>query len=277
MLPSFLSNISISRTSVPPSLDNATARGVLWQAAPGQFLLEKPAVARYLVTWGSSISIDQESQADQEEVNYFLRMTPLAALLYQRGFVVFHAAAVANDQGAVLLTGDSWTGKSTLLTALLQRGWTMLADDLAAVTMDEQGQVLVLPIFPEIALWPDTLKKLGIESDSLRFCDANRYTYAVPGQFAAHAFPLKAIYSLNVHSKSSICLEKLPENICYRAVGTYLYNSQLADVMMDRCAYLRCASFIAGSIPIYNLYRPRSSQSLSELADYVAANPGIFS
>lgn len=276
MLPLFLSDILISRMSFPLNLDNATARGVLWQAAPGQFLLELPGVARYLVMGGDSIFVEWEPQADQEKVNYFLRMTPLAALLYQRGFVVFHAAAVANNQGAVLLAGDSGTGKSTLLAALLQRGWTMLSDDLAAVTIDEQGQVLVLPIFPEIALWPDALKKLGIKSNSLLFCDANRQKMTTQEQFTVSHQRLRSIYCLNVHGKSSVDLLKLPQSACYRAIGTFLYNSQIADTLMDRRAYLHCASSIASSIPVYNLYRPRNSQSLSALADQVTTSPGII-
>lgn len=276
MFPPFLSEITISRTSIPPRLDNAAASGVLWQAAAGRFLLEMPGVARYLVTEGTAVTIDQNPQADQETINYFLRMTPLAALLYQRGLVAFHAAAVANDQGAVLLTGDSWTGKSTLLAALLQRGWTVLADDLAAVTIDEQGRLVVLPTYSEIALWPDTLKKLGIASDSLPCCDANRYSLTLPEQFSAKTLTLRGVYCLNVHSKESVEIDRVAENMCYRAVGSFLYNSRIADVLMDRGAYLRCAASMAQSVPINNLWRPRNKWTVNALADLVAANKWKF-
>lgn len=272
ILPNFLSDTSVNYNSVPLSLENAAARGVLWQAAPERFLLAMPGIARYLVEAGLSITIEQEPNINRTLVEYYLRMAPLAALLYQRGLVAFHAAAVADNKGVILLAGDSWTGKSTLLTALLQRGWTMLTDDLAAVTIDELGRVVVLPTYPEIALWPDTLKKLGINADTLPLCDANRHKLAMPQQIAAHPLPLRAIYWLNVQSKSSVEVEKLAQNLCYRAVGMFLYNSQIADTLMDRLSYLRCASVIAQSIPIYELFRPRCSWSVNVLADHVAQN-----
>lgn len=91
------------------------------------------------------ITIEPPPQADETEVDRFLRMTPLAARLIQRGITAFHVAAVANEDGAALLEGDSGSGKSTLLAALLYRGWTMLADDLAPVDLDDEGNPAVLP------------------------------------------------------------------------------------------------------------------------------------
>ena len=44
-------------------LEGATARGVLWQAAPGRFLLDVPDVARYLVSGGAVITIDRTPTA----------------------------------------------------------------------------------------------------------------------------------------------------------------------------------------------------------------------
>lgn len=162
MLPRFLIGVEIKTASVPSVLDGATTRGVLWQAAPGRFLLDVPDVARYLVEDGNRIAIEPSPQADESGVGSFLRMTPLAALLFQRGIPAFHAASVANRHGAVLLAGDSGAGKSTLLAALMKRGWTMLADDLAMVDLDEQGNPVVFPTCQDILLRHDAMEKMGI-------------------------------------------------------------------------------------------------------------------
>jgi hypothetical protein len=81
--------------SVAPTLGDATACGVLWQAAPGRFLLDVPDVARYLVSDGAVITIDRAPAARDQDVTHFLNMTPLAALLFQRGQLALHAAAVS--------------------------------------------------------------------------------------------------------------------------------------------------------------------------------------
>jgi hypothetical protein len=56
---------------------------------------------------------------------------PFAAVLH--GLEVFHASAVVLGERAVLLTGPSGTGKSSLALALRRRGAGFLADDVVAV------------------------------------------------------------------------------------------------------------------------------------------------
>ncbi|MBX3469395.1 MAG: hypothetical protein KF878_21180 [Planctomycetes bacterium] len=69
------------------------------------------------------------------------------------GRCAFHAAAAAGPEGAVLVAGASWAGKSTLATALVARGLAYLTDDTALV--DDEGRVLPFP--RRIGLRPGTL------------------------------------------------------------------------------------------------------------------------
>ncbi|MBF0224599.1 MAG: hypothetical protein HQK76_04005 [Desulfobacterales bacterium] len=165
MLPDFLIDIQIETEVLPYSLAAATSKGVLWQATQDNFLLEVPEVCRYLVKDGRRIVIDAAPDADSEKVVRFLRMTPLAALLYQRSIPTFHAAAAVkpDTEGCVLLAGDSITGKSVLLSALLQRGWWLLSDDLSIVDLDNNGQFMVYPTFPEVILWQDAVENLELK------------------------------------------------------------------------------------------------------------------
>ena len=149
---------------VSPTLKGCVRRGALWQAAPGRFLLDVPGIARYLVEEGQRITIDAAPAAHPLEIERFVRMTPLAALRYQRGALAFHAAAVAGPNGAVLIAGDSGTGKSALLANLMARGWTMLADDIALADRDAEGRWWTLPVHPEILLWRDTIDHLRAHS-----------------------------------------------------------------------------------------------------------------
>ncbi len=57
----------------------------------------------------------------------------------------FHAGAVANEAGALLIAAPGGGGKSTLITHLCQHGWRYLSDD--AIPLDMQTQT-VLP-FPQ--------------------------------------------------------------------------------------------------------------------------------
>lgn len=50
--------------------------------------------------------------------------------------MVLHAAAVVRDGGVLVLAGPAESGKTTLVTALLGRGWRYLTDEAAAISLD---------------------------------------------------------------------------------------------------------------------------------------------
>ncbi|HET7520374.1 MAG TPA: GtrA family protein [Candidatus Limnocylindria bacterium] len=68
----------------------------------------------------------------------------LRFLLVSRGAVLLHAASLDADRGAVLLSAQTDTGKtSTLLRLLMQRSWAFMGDDMAIVFPD--GRIKSFP------------------------------------------------------------------------------------------------------------------------------------
>jgi hypothetical protein len=284
-LPPFLQDVLIEVSSVPTTLEGATRSGVLWQAAPGRLLLEVPEVARYLVENGRRMMVQPLPGAHPGRVEEFLRTAPLAALLYQRGVLAFHAAAAARDGECVLITGASCVGKSTLLAALLNRGWDMLADDLTVVETDDQGEPIVLPTFPEISLWPDAAAKLewpgslGAE-DGARAADRGPYLERVTlrqRSFAAGPAPLRVLYWLWADNSQEVELRGVAEGWDPSlALASLTYNPLIAEVLTDRESYARLATRVLRSVPIRELRRPRLAWRVEELADAIERSASEF-
>ncbi len=269
-LPSFLSRVRIKAGPVPRSLANVSAEGVLWQVTDRRFLLHIPDVAGYLVEDGQAITIDCRSGADEDTVNRFLCMAPLAALLYQRNTLALHSAVVADSRGAVLLAGDSASGKSTLLAVLLQRGWMMLSDELAAITHAD-GDWWVWPTTPRIRLWHDAAEKLDAKKIGPVRKDGAWQTICAISNFTDKPQPLRGIYWLTVHNREYIDINALEALEKFRAIGILSYNSHIADALFDRHEYLRTAGELANCIPVRHLRRPRGRWSAYELAHQVEA------
>jgi len=97
-----------------------------------------------------------------------------------RRFVIVHAAAVALDGKAVLLCGDSGTGKTSVAWACARRGWTFLSGDaIQLVRQSADLEVVGRPhsirfrdsareLFPELRGYnpaPGPRGKLDIEAD----------------------------------------------------------------------------------------------------------------
>jgi dolichol-phosphate mannosyltransferase len=68
----------------------------------------------------------------------------LRFLLVSRGYVLLHCAAIDAEQGAVIMSAQTDTGKtSTVLRLLMQRSWGFISDDMAIIT--PQGEILSYP------------------------------------------------------------------------------------------------------------------------------------
>jgi energy-coupling factor transporter ATP-binding protein EcfA2 len=67
------------------------------------------------------------------------------------------------DGRALIFSGHSGRGKSTLATALARLGHTMLSDDITVIRFDEKGAAFAIPGSPHSRLRPDSIKANAIE------------------------------------------------------------------------------------------------------------------
>jgi hypothetical protein len=220
-------------------LPGAVARGVLWQACPGRFLLDVPGAARYLVEEGRRVTVDPSGAAPSEAIARFFCLAPLAALHYQQGRCAAHAAAAAKGGRAVVIAGDSGAGKSTLGAGLLARGWRMIADEVTVIDLDDSSA----PGMPGPMVW--------------------RGHDSAPGDEAN--WPVHRVYWLSVHNKGAVEVEDVAGALRFRMAGLLAYNTHIADVLLDRAAQFRLTAGLAGRIPIRLLRRPRAVSSIADL------------
>ena len=79
---------------------------------------------------------------------YWAKASPLRTLLHwtleRSGAQLLHAAAVGNENGAVLITAKGGAGKSSTALAALERGMQYIGDDYLAVRLDPEPSVYSL-------------------------------------------------------------------------------------------------------------------------------------
>ncbi|MBF0547626.1 MAG: hypothetical protein HQM08_24515 [Candidatus Riflebacteria bacterium] len=265
----FLKDVEWLYGETPEHLDNPSFKGAMWEASPGRFLLTVPRVARYLVEDGSRITITIFDGATGNMVNRFLKMTPTAALLYQRNIMALQAAVVVGAAGAVLLTGNSSSGKSTLLAALVMRGYRMMSDDLAVLDLAKPEQIQTVGTFSEIALWPDVVQKLippfalSSEKES-----GERVIFDLSPQFVSEPVPLLAIFQIDVKNIKEVEEETVQGAYRFRIPRNFTYNAFIADALFDHEAYFQNCAVLARN-RLVTLRRPRAVWRVDELSDRV--------
>jgi HPr Serine kinase C-terminal domain len=277
-LPGFLSGASVSIGPVPRRLAAATAEGVLWQVAAGRFLLDVPGQARFLVEAGQRITIDPAPGADPAAVMRLARMSPAAALAWQRGLLAFHGAAVSCDGAVVLLAGESAIGKSSLAAMLLGRGWRLLCDEVAVVERGDDGTPVVVAGSGEMVLWNDVLERLG--ADALAQLELERRPggrhLGAATAVAADREALRTIWWLGRSDGDEIEVQELVGARRILALSQLAYNTQIAAALVDRGEQLLRLVWLSERVALRRLRRPRGRWTAQELADMVtAAHPAL--
>lgn len=186
---------------VPHSLENPTASGVLWQASRDALLMEIPDVAR-LVATREGLTLAPMVDIPLKTLGPVLRQTPLAALCWFHGFFARQGVALAGPDGAVVILGETITGKSTLAAILMKRGLRLLCDDLVPLALPDDGVVQVMPLWPELVLWPEAVAHVFPEESPTWLRRREGNLYGVPywsvgaNRFQDKPVALKAIYCL---------------------------------------------------------------------------------
>lgn len=110
---------------------------------------------------------------------------------YSNQYLILHAAVVEKQGKAIILPAPPGSGKSTLCAGLVARGWRLLSDELAMLSLDDLG---LTPVPRPISLKNESIDVMAQFAPELmigpRCADTAKGTVAhvrPPGQAVAHA------------------------------------------------------------------------------------------
>ena len=135
-----------------------------------------------------------------EDAIVYLLGPGMGFALRRRGRTPLHASALVFGQRAVAFMGSAGAGKSTTAAALALRGWPVLCEDVCALE-ESEGTWHVLPGYPRVCLWPDSVRNLFSSEDELPLIVQGWEKRYLPldgsrARFAEAKVPLAAIYLL---------------------------------------------------------------------------------
>jgi hypothetical protein len=243
-----------------------------FQVNAGEFLLKLEDVGKYLVLRGEEIIIERAPGVPDNEVRLFLLGSAMAALLHQRGLLPLHACAVEVNGGAAVFLGPSGIGKSSLAEALRRRGYRVLADDVAAISVSPSGTTLVQPAYPQLKLWADALNEQGTDPAGLPVIRAGMEKYGVPVKdFCPQPRPLKWVYELTIGISPALELTPLTGVEKITVLMHHTYRSQLLARDLERRRHFQQCGRAARQCQVSRLARPETCPP-ADLADLIEAD-----
>ncbi len=264
-------DIVIRAGDVPTTLAGATHQGVLYQLNETALIYYLPGLARFWVKDGREIVYAAPPTTDIDTLRAFLMVIILPLLFHQRHEMPIRGCAVEIDGGAVILTGYSGVGKSTLAAALHQRGFRVLADEFTVVRFDEAAQQpLVYPSFPVLHLWRFALHKLNYSQTAIEQLPTVRpglqkHILSMGDTFRLEPLPVRGIYIMNAPMRDTDVLVPLTLEKSLLNVNWILSYQRLAIEMNSIKHYWQLAGHLVAQARFWYLNRLKQTFNTDEL------------
>ena len=210
-----------------------------------------------LITNGNTIQYELKSPDFKPLVGAYILGWGMAMLIHQRGDLAIHGSCIANEKGAIIISGNSGTGKSTITNRLLKKGYRLMADDIALVTIPEKDKALAYPAFPFQKLCRDVAVKQDISLDEMIYIDEMKDKFLKPyeGNFSTEPMPLLGLVLLHKQEEEQFRANILTGLPKWQACMEAFFLAPLLEQAITQPIYAQPALTLAGAIPILSIYR----------------------
>ena len=231
--------------------------------------------ARIYVREGREVVVDRDYYRDPDAVSLYLLGNVFGAVLYMRGMIPFRASAVQGAQGAVLFFGAAGVGKSTLAGALVRRGYSLVADGMASVELENES-VYVRPGGSMLRLWRDSLQynQWPARASARVRKGLNKYYVRAPDEMEDGLFPIHKMYHLTVHNAGDLLItERAGNGERGHLLRSNLYHWPYARGLNREAQAELAVAGLAG-LPMSTIARPQRPHHFEETVCRVESDLG---
>lgn len=228
-------------------------------------------IATYCITNGNSIEVEVCENTDMQLMKVYIMCSCLGFIMLQRDMVAIHGAVIEIDNKAVIFTGDKGAGKSTLSTALRERGYRFISDDVASTKFDKVPYVM--SGFPYQKLCKSAMDNFGYEKDKyISFMSDDEIKYIVPAKdkFVYEDRELTAIVKLSVGNVEEVTIEELRGGEKLNNIIENIYRGEYIKYLdgMNPKYFKQCLN-IAKNIRFFKITRPMNQFTVDEQIELI--------
>jgi hypothetical protein len=265
--------IRIRYGNIPMDLPRITKKGILYQAYKNDFLFRVEGIGAYRVQNGNSITIEPFDNTALTEFRLFLLGSVLGAALLQKGLLLLHGSAILTKSGAIIISGDSAVGKSTIAAGLEKKGYPIITDDISAINFSEENTPYISKGVPYLKLWKDVLEYFN-EKNNLERIRANleKYKFPFADVLDNKPFKIKKLVFLSVSNSLEMQEERIIGSRKIDYVKNAIYRHQFINGLgLIETTFIN-VSRLASSAEALELKRPSKPLLINELIDYFERN-----
>ena len=218
-------------------------------------------IATYCITNGNNIEIEVCGNADMQLMKVYVLCSCLGFIMLQRDMVAIHGGVIEMDNKAVIFTGDRGAGKSTLTTALREKGYKFISDDVASIKIDKVP--FVMPGFPYQKLCESAMNNFGYDKEV-------KYIVPAKDQFVYEEKELTAIVKLTVGDVDEVTIEELTGSEKLNNIIENIYRGEYLKYLggMNPQYFKKCID-IAKNIRFFKITRPANKFTVDEQIELI--------
>lgn len=224
---------------------------------------------RILAENGCRINYQRRKGCRESYLRSYLLGWGLSMLAHQRLEPAVHCSAVCSGKDAVLLCGESGSGKSTMTTALLERGCRLMADDMALVEYRGEQGAWVKPAFPYQKLCRDAALRSGHSAEEMTYIDEDKDKFLVPcrERFEEEPQRIGAMVLLRRTGEEEVRVRQLRGMDVFYAFANNLFLRHLLQEKKYEPEIGQKCLEIASCVPVYVIERPWEKDTLTEVRE----------
>ncbi|SFC34906.1 hypothetical protein [Butyrivibrio sp. YAB3001] len=224
----------------------------------------------FLIQNGNEIKYKRSEDHSFMETVTFILGYCFSIILFQRNIMAIHCSVVSNDKGAILISGNSGAGKSTVTRNFLEKGYRFMADDVAAVTI-ANNKPLVYHTFPYQKLCFNEIEKRNINVSEIININEERDKYLVPVKhdFEKHPQFIRFLVVITTGDVKDIVMEKLTGFEHFVLLRSNLFIHPLKGGWENEKEFTRMCLLVSSLLPVYLIIRPRERDTIEEVTGMI--------
>ncbi|ASZ16761.1 aldolase [Bacillus cereus] len=234
-------------------------------------MIRIPDTAIFSIQEGKQIIVSPMGNTCEDKIRLYILGICMGALLMQRGILPLHGSAINIDGKVYAILGNSGAGKSTLAAAFLSKGYTLLSDDVIAVTVSADKTPIVIPSYPQQKLWAESLNAFGMGTASYNPLFERETKYAVPVQshFFSEPLPLAGVIELKKTEDENVELIRMEGLERLRTLFFHTFRKFLVTQLKLTEWHFTTSTSVINKVDMFHLKRPNNRFTAHELVSII--------
>ena len=263
--------VNIRYDKISTEIKDKISEGINIQLFQNKIWFHIDNIATYCISNGNDIKVEVCENADMQVMKIYIMCSCLGFIMLQRNMVAIHGGVIEMNNKAVIFTGDRGAGKSTLTTALREKGYKFISDDVASTKIEKVPYVM--PGFPYQKLCESAMDNFEYDKEKYTsFMSDKEVKYIIPAkdEFIYEPKQLSAIVKLTVGDVEEVIIEELRGSEKLNNIIENIYRGEYIKYLggMNPKYFKQCID-IAKNIRFFKITRPLEKFTVDDQIDLI--------